>query len=126
MYRRCKSTVLANSIDDQIQKVTEVDIFLRSVREMYPSLPKKIQSAIDKFATRIDFENNEILKIKSMHNEKPNSSNIEEETILENARQTIGDFNLKTANDFKPSDVQVISIENKFEQYMHIQEQVYI
>lgn len=91
---------------------------------MYPSLPKKIQSAIDKFATRIDFENKEILKIKNMYNEKPNDANIEEEAILNNAWETIGNFNLKTASDFKPSDDQIILMEYKFEQYKNVQDEV--
>lgn len=91
---------------------------------MYPSLPKKIQSAIDKFAARVEFEKKEILKIKNMHNEKPDNSNIEEEIILENAWKTVGNFNLKTAFDFKPSDDLIISMENKLKQYLYIQEKV--
>lgn len=91
---------------------------------MYPSLPKKIQSAIDKFATRIDFENKEIIKIKYMYNEKPNDVDTEEETILNNAWETIGNFNLKTASDFKPSDEQNILMEQKFEQYKNVQDEV--
>lgn len=123
-YRRRKSTLEKSSIDGQVHKVTESEIFLRNVREMYPSLPKKIQSAIDKFAMRIDFENKEILKIKNMFNEKPNDVNIEEEAILNNAWETIGNFNLKTASDFKPSEDQVILIEHKFEQYKNVQNEV--
>lgn len=91
---------------------------------MYPSLPKKIQSAIDKFATRIDFENKEILKIKNMYNEKPNDINVEEEAILNNAWETIGNFNLKTASDFKPSEDQNVLLEHKFEQYKNVQDEV--
>lgn len=91
---------------------------------MYPSLPKKVQNAIDKFATRIDFQNKEILRIKSMHNEKPDNSKIEEEIILKKAWESIGNFQLKTASDFKPSDDQLIFIEDKLEQYMRIQDEV--
>lgn len=91
---------------------------------MYSSLPKKIQSAIDKFAARIDFENKEILKIKNMHNEKPNDINIEEEAILDNAWETVGNFNLKTSIDFKPCDDQTVSMEHKFEQYRNVQDEV--
>lgn len=108
-----------------MHKVTESEIFLRNIREIYPTLPKKIQNAIDKFAARVDFENQEILKIKSMHNEKPNNTNIEVEDIINNAWDTIGNLNLKTATDFKPSDDQVISMEDKFEQYKHVREEVH-
>lgn len=117
---------MKKSIESHIQKVSELEIFLRNIREMYSSLPKKIQSTIDKFSARIDFENKEISKIKSMHNEKPDDSNIKEESILESAWKNIGNFNLKTASDFKPQDNQIISVENKFKQYMHVLDEVNI
>lgn len=122
--RRRKSTVLDKTTDSQIHKVTESEIFLRNVREIYHTLPKKIQSAVDKFAARVDFENKEIIQIKSMHNEKPDNTNIEEEAILNEAWETIGDFNLKTAPDFKPSDEQTVTMEDKFEQYKRIKKEV--
>lgn len=118
--------VLEKSTDNQVHKVTESEIFLRNVREICPSLPKKIQSAIDRFATRIDFENKEILRIKCMLNEKPNNTKDEEEAILDNAWETIGNFNLKTASDFKPSNNKIISIEDKYQQYLHVQDEVSI
>lgn len=108
-----------------MHKVTESEIFLRNIREIYPTLPKKIQSAIDKFSIRVDFENQEILKIKNMHNEKPSNTNLEVEGILNNAWEAIGNLNLKTASDFKPFDNQVISMESKFEQYKHVQDEVH-
>lgn len=93
---------------------------------MYPSLPKKIQIAIDKFAARINFENKEIRKIKSMNNERPDYTkfDLEEETEIERAWETIGDFNLKSASDFKLSDEQVVSMEDKFDQYTNVQDEV--
>lgn len=112
------------SNDGQTHKVTESEIFLRNIREIYPTLPKNIQSAINKFAARVNFENQEIFKIKSMHNEKPSNTNIEVEGILNNAWETIGNLNLKTASGYKPSNDRVISMEDKFEQYKHIQEEV--
>lgn len=118
--------MLKKSNGNQVHKVTESEIFLRNVREICPSLPKKIQSAIDKFAARIDFENKEILKIKSMHNEKPDNTKVEEEAILDNAWETIGNFNLKTASDFKPSSDKIISIDDKFQQYIHVRDEVSI
>jgi hypothetical protein len=118
--------VVDKTTDNPIHKVTESEIFLRNVREIYQSLPKKIQSAIDKFAARIDFENKEILKIKSMQNDKPDNTKDEEEAVLDNAWETIGNFNLKTASDFKPSNDKIISIEDKFQQYLHVRDEVYI
>lgn len=127
MYSNCrlrKSTVREKSTDGQSHKINELEMFLRNMREIYPSLPKKIQNAIDKFASRIDFENKEVSRIKCMYNEKPDESNIEEEAIIEKAWETIGNFNLKMASDFKPSDDQVITMEDKFEQYTHVKEEV--
>lgn len=113
-----KSTV------DQHNTVTEKEVFLRNVREIYQSLPKKIQVAIDKFIARSDFETTKILKIKKMQKEKTHFSNVEEEATLNYARETIGDFNLKTASNFIPTDDEVISMEDKYEQYTGVQEEV--
>lgn len=60
-----------------------------------------------------------------MCNKKPDDINIEEEDTLNNAWESIGDFNLKTAPDFKPSKDQIITMEDKFDQYLNIQKEVY-
>lgn len=59
-----------------------------------------------------------------MNNEKPDNTNIEEDAMIDNAWNTIGDFNLKTSPGFKPSDDQIISMEDKFEQYMRVKKEV--
>lgn len=111
---------------DNTRKVTESEIFLRNIREIYPTLPKKIQSAIDKFANRIDFENKAILKIKNMCHEKTGGGTFysEEDAVLKHAWETIGNLNLKTASDFKLSDKHTVSIEDKFIQYTDVQAEV--
>jgi len=111
--------------ENTVHKITESEIFLRNIREIYPTLPKKIQCAIDKFAARIEFENQEILKIKNIQNERPNNNTIEENDTLNYAKETIGTLNLKTATDFKLSDDLVISLEDKFEQYMFVRKEVH-
>lgn len=122
--RQRRSTILERTAENPVHKITESEIFLRNIREIYPTLPKKIQSSIDKFAARIEFENQEILKIKNMYNEKPINNTIEENATLSNAWKTIGDLNLKTATDFKLSDDVVISLEDKFKQYVSVRKEV--
>lgn len=124
IYRRRKSTAIDKSTDDQHNVVTEKEVFLRNVHEIYQSLPKKIQVAIDKFTARSDFETTKILKIKKMHKKKTHFSNIEEEATLSHALETIGDFNLKTASDFILIEDEVVSMEDKFDQYTEVQEEV--
>lgn len=92
---------------------------------MYPSLPITIQRAIDKFAARIEFENNHIIKIKSAYLKYDDGYNYEEEARLDNARENIGLFNLKTGSDFKPPDEETTSMEDKFDQYNDVNEEVY-
>lgn len=96
------------------------------MNEMYPSLPKTIQRAIDKFTARISFENNHITMIKSANFEYNDSYNYEEEAKLDDARENTGLFNLKTGSDFKPSDEETTSMEGKFNQYNEVHEEVYI
>lgn len=91
---------------------------------MYPSLPKTIQRAIDKFSARIDFENNHIRMIKSAKIKYDDSYNYEEEAKLDNARENIGLFNLKTGSDFKPSDEEMTTMEDKFNQYNDVNQEV--
>lgn len=109
---------------NQIHNVSESEIFLRNVLEEYSSLPKKIQSAIDRFAARRDFENQEILKIQNMYNNKPDNNNIEEEELLDNAWDTMGYLNLKTGSDFKLKENEIITMEDKFEQYIKVKKEV--
>lgn len=104
--------------------MSESEIFLRNVLEEYSSLPKKIQSAIDRFAARRDFENQEILKIQNMYINKPDNNNIEEEALLDNAWDTIGYLNLKTGSDFKLKENEIITMEDKFEQYIKVKKEV--
>ena len=68
-------TVVSKPTPNLILEVSETDIFLRNVREKYSSLPKKIQFAIDKFAARKDFENQQILEIQDMYKNKPGEDN---------------------------------------------------
>jgi len=124
IYRRRKSTAVDRSTGSQHNVVTEKEVFLRNVHEMYQSLPKKIQVAIDKFTARSDFETTKILKIKKMHDEKTHFSNIEEEATLNHAQETIGDFTLKTSSNFIPIDDEVVYMEDKFDQYTEVQEEV--
>lgn len=60
-----------------------------------------------------------------MRKKKPDNINIDDESILNNAWGTIGDFNLKSAPEFKPSDDKIITMEDKFDQYVEIKEEVY-
>lgn len=124
IYRRRRTTILDKISDTINHKVTEIEIFLRRVNDMYPSLPKTVQRAIDKFAARIDFEHNHIIAIKSLNNQSIDTYNYEEEAKIENARETIGLFNLKTGLDFKPSDEEMTSMEDKFDQYNEVHEEV--
>ncbi|XP_025191573.1 uncharacterized protein LOC112591851 [Melanaphis sacchari] len=123
--RRHGSTVLNKGAHNQIHNVSESEIFLRNVLEEYPSLPKKIQSAIDRFATRRDFENQEILKIQNMYNNKPNNNTIEEEALLDNAWNTIGYMNLKTGSDFKLTENEIVTMKDKFEKYINVKNEAY-
>lgn len=93
---------------------------------MYQSLPKKIQSVIDKFRGRITYENEKILQIETFGNENKKYDNNLEDIEINNAWKTIGDFNLKTSPDFKPSEEQLVSMEHKYEQYMEVKNEVYI
>lgn len=123
LCRPRRSTILEKMVENPVHKITESEIFLRNIHEIYRTLPKKIQSAIDKFAARINFETREILKIKNMENEKPNNT-FEESAAQKKAWKTIGDLNLKTAKDFKMSDDLIISMEDKFAQYISIRKEV--
>ncbi|XP_022179157.1 uncharacterized protein LOC111039821 isoform X2 [Myzus persicae] len=123
--QRRGSTELNKGAHTQIPNVSETEIFLRNVLEEYPSLPKKIQSAIDRFAARRDFENQEILKIQNMYNNKPANNNNEEKALLDNACNTIGYLNLKTGSDFKLTENETIAMEDKFEQYIKVKKEAY-
>lgn len=106
-------------------KDNKVEVFLRTIRDIHSSLPKKVQSAIDQFSSRIQFENEKIFEIEKMENENLNVLNIEDEALLNDVWKTTGKFNLKTASDFEPSDDKIISMEDKFCQYTSIQNEVY-
>lgn len=119
-----RSSVLGKKIDNKNDIVTEVEKFRQNVNEMYPSLPKKIQVAIDKFFVRTDFETSKILKIKNILVKNTQVNEIERSATHDNVRETNNDLNLKPASDFQPSDDDNISMENKFHQYMDVQNKV--
>lgn len=110
---------------DNDGKNNKVETFLRTVRGIYSSLPKKAQSAIDQFSTRIYFEKEKILEIKNMKSENLDILNIEDEALLDDIWKTTGTLNLKIASDFEPSDYQINSMEDKFGQYIRVQNEVY-
>lgn len=118
--------MLLKSVDERIQEESKSAIFLQKIRGVYPSLPKNIQKAIDKFAARMDFEDKEILEINSLHNMKLDDTNdVEYEFNVIDTLKTIGNLNLKSSPDFKPSVDQIISMEDKFQQYTEVQNQVH-
>lgn len=59
-----------------------------------------------------------------MYNNKPDDNTIEEEVLLENAWDTIGYMNLKTGTDFKPTENEIVTMEDKFEQYINVKKEV--
>jgi len=123
--RRREMTILSKPTTNLILGVSETELFLRNVREKYSSLPKKIQFAIDKFAARKDFENQQILNIQEMYKNKPGEdNNIEEKALLENALDSIGYFNLKSGSNFKMTENKIIKMEDSFENYMEVKDKV--
>lgn len=120
-----RSSVIGKKPDTENDIVTEIEKFRQNVNEMYPSLPKKIQVAIDKFFVRTDFETSKILKIKNIvvkNNTQVNKT--ERSAMSDNVKETNNDSNLKSASDFQASDNDNISMENKFRQYMDVQNEV--
>jgi len=59
-----------------------------------------------------------------MYNNKPDNNTIEEEVLLENAWDTIGYMNLKTGSDFKLTENEIVTMEDKFEQYINVKKEV--
>lgn len=59
-----------------------------------------------------------------MYNNKPDNNNIEEKELLDNAWDTIGYLNLKTGSDFKLKENEIISMEDKFKQYIQVKKEV--
>ncbi|CAH1730872.1 unnamed protein product [Aphis gossypii] len=124
--RRREMTVLSKSAPQNMQAVSESELFLRNVRQKYSSFPKKIQFAIDKFAARRDFENRVLLNIEKMNKNKPgDKNNIEEEALLENTLDSIGYLNIKSGSNYKMMEDKIIIMEDTFEQYMEVKEKVY-
>jgi len=77
------------------------------------SLLKKIQFTIDKFASRKDFENKEILNIQNIYNNKPGDNyNIEEEVLVENTRDSIGYLTLKPGSNSKVTENKILNFNN--------------
>jgi len=60
-----------------------------------------------------------------MYNNQPDNNNIEEEALLVNAWDTIGYLNLKTGSDFKLTENKIITIEDKFQQYIDVKKEVH-
>jgi len=119
-------TVLSKSAPQNLQKVSEAELFLRNIRKEYSSLPKNIQHAIDKFSTRKDFENQIILNIQNMNKNKPgDQNNIEEEALLEYTIDSIGYLNLKSGSNYKKMENNITTMEDTFEQYMEVKEKVH-
>lgn len=107
------------------RKESEVEIFLQKVRKIYSTLPVHIQRAIDKFTARKDIENHKINKIIAMQNEKSDVSNNDKSDImLNNIKATLGDLSLKSSSNFKPSDEHIVSMEDKFLQYVDVLDEV--
>lgn len=119
-----KSSILGKKPDNENDIVNEVEKFRLYVNEMYPSLPKKIQVAIDKFFVRTDFETSKILKIKNILVKNTQVNRTERLAMRDNVRETDNDLNLKSSSDFQPSDDDNISMENKYRQYMDVQREV--
>ncbi|VVC33540.1 WD40/YVTN repeat-like-containing domain,WD40 repeat,WD40-repeat-containing domain [Cinara cedri] len=117
-------TVLVKTNDNQNRPVSESEIFLRNMVEMYQFLPKKIQSAIDKFRARITYENEKIFNIESFEKENKKIDSNLEEIEIDNAWKTIGDFNLKNSPDFKLTEEQLVSMEDKYKQYMSVKNEI--
>lgn len=119
-------TVLSKSTPQNMQAVSESELFLRNVRQKYSSFPKKIQFAIDKFGAKKDFENRVLLNIEKMNKNKPgDKNNIEEEALLENTLDSIGYLNIKSGSNYKIMEDKIIIMEDTFEQYMEVKEKVY-
>lgn len=59
-----------------------------------------------------------------MYNNKPDNNTIEEEVLLKNAWDTIGYMNLKTGSDFKLTENEIVTMEDKFEQYINVKKEV--
>jgi len=59
-----------------------------------------------------------------MYNNKPDNNTIEEEVLLDNAWNTIGYMNLKTGSDFKLTENEIVTMEDKFEQYINVKKEV--
>jgi hypothetical protein len=119
-------TVLSKSAPQNLQKVSEAELFLRNIRKEYSSLSKNIQHAIDKFSTRKDFENQIILNIQNMNKNKPgDQNNIEEEALLEYTIDSIGYLNLKSGSNYKIMENNITTMEDTFEQYMEVKEKVH-
>ncbi|VVC29555.1 WD40/YVTN repeat-like-containing domain,WD40-repeat-containing domain,WD40 repeat [Cinara cedri] len=120
-----KLTVLLKSNDNPSHNANESEIFLRNMLERYQFFPKKIQIAIDKYCDRITYENEKLLNIEMFEKEnRKDSDNNNEDYEIENARETIGDFKLKTSPHFKPSDEQKVSMEDKYEQFLYVKEEL--
>ncbi|XP_050423055.1 cilia- and flagella-associated protein 44 [Adelges cooleyi] len=124
--RRRKSTILDKPADDTIHKLAEWEVFLRNVRELYDSLPKNVQTAIDKFTERKHFEENKKLELKNMVLNKPDGDkfNTEEETAIDVATNMIGDINLKSSPNYKVPPDDTVLMEDKYEEYMDIHKEI--
>jgi len=59
-----------------------------------------------------------------MYNNKPDNNNIEEKELIDNAWDTIGYLNLKTESDFKLKENEIITMEDKFKQYIKVKKEV--
>lgn len=123
--RQRQSTFLERPVEYAVHKIAPTEIFLRNVRDVYPTLPKKIRNAVDRFAARIEYENRKVFEINSARDQRPKIGvDKRNNDVLNDAWRTIGDLNLKTTPNFKPSDGQTVSLEDKYRQYAFVRQEV--
>ncbi|XP_050529600.1 cilia- and flagella-associated protein 44 isoform X1 [Daktulosphaira vitifoliae] len=125
--KRRKSTIIEKFTDDTVHKLAEWEVFLRNVREIYDSLPKYIRKAIDKYAKRKNFEKTEKIKMHDLEMKKPDITKFdtEEEILIDVARSTIGNLNLKSSSTYKVPQDDIILMEDKYDEYLDVQEEIY-
>ncbi|XP_050529601.1 cilia- and flagella-associated protein 44 isoform X2 [Daktulosphaira vitifoliae] len=125
--RRRKSTIIEKFTDDTVHKLAEWEVFLRNVREIYDSLPKYIRKAIDKYAKRKNFEKTEKIKMHDLEMKKPDITKFdtEEEILIDVARSTIGNLNLKSSSTYKVPQDDIILMEDKYDEYLDVQEEIF-
>lgn len=116
--RQRKSPLIDKTTDDLLQKSNEKEIFLRRVYQMYSSLPMAIRYVIDKFRSRLDYEKNVLTTLKQIRQEK--SLLADEQPTSKNDGKTL----LAPKTNSNLPGKQSISMEDKFEEFMYIIDEV--